>query len=66
MFFARTVGKPGRIVTVALAAFATVGNGLTWYTVSIPLPPLPLVKYSALLKIARPRKLLSLPSLSAA
>src|SRR6266700_1641169 len=67
-FFAKIVGRPGRIVIGVVAALASVGRLLavpTWYTVLIPLPPLPFATKSVLLKIVSPRKLLSLPALSA-
>src|SRR5579883_2049480 len=57
------------MVIGALAALASAGRVPalpTWYTVLTPLPPLPLVTYRVLLKIVRPRKLVSLPALSAA
>src|SRR5215469_478711 len=66
---ASVVGNPGRTVIGAAArsAWLPVGSAPaspTWYTVLIPFPPLPLVTYSVLLKIVRPRKLLSFPALS--
>src|SRR6516165_6843482 len=70
---ARPVQRPGRIVMGTFlrlppGAFAGVGSvpaSPTWYTVLIPLPPLPLVTYRVWLKIVSPRKLLSLPALFA-
>src|SRR5579863_8436891 len=63
------LGKPGRIVIGTVASCAAVPAGRvpalpTWYTVLIPLPPLPLVMYSVLLKIVMPRKFVSFPGLS--
>src|SRR5580700_3791449 len=66
---ASVFGKPGRIVSGTFANSAAVPVGKvpwapSWNTELIPLPPLPLLTYTVLLKMVMPRKFVSLPCLS--